>query len=92
VNQLSDGAPSDFNIREDFPLEKLVRVLRAFADGKGSNIMTVTVANPETLQQAEQDPDQYNLVRVRMGGWTEFFCVLFPPHKAHHRRRRIYTP
>jgi pyruvate-formate lyase len=92
VNQLSDGAPSDFNVREDFPHEKLVKVLRAFADGKGSNIMTVTVANPETLRSAEQEPDKYNLVRVRMGGWTEFFCVLFSAHKTHHRRRPVFTP
>jgi pyruvate-formate lyase len=92
VSRLSDGAPSDFNIREDFPEGKLVDALRAFAKGKGSNMMTVTVANPETLRKAEQDPDGYNLVRVRMGGWTEFFSVLFPPHKKHHRRRLIYTP
>ena len=91
VNHLSDGAPSDFNIREDFPTKKLVEVLRAFADGKGSNIMTVTVANPENLRSAEREPHKYNLLRVRMGGWTEFFCVLFAPHQQHHRRRRVYT-
>lgn len=92
VNRLSDGAPSDFNIREDFPRGKLIQALRAFADGKGSNIMTVTVANPETLRNAEARPDDYNLVRVRMGGWTEYFSVLFGDHKAQQRRRPIYTP
>jgi pyruvate-formate lyase len=92
VDRLSDGAPSDFNIREDFPRDRLVKVLKAFAAGKGSNVMTVTVANPETLRDAEQSPDRYNLVRVRMGGWTEFFSVLFDDHRAHHRRRPVYTP
>ena len=92
VIDLTDGAPSDFNVREDFPHAKLVEVLREFADGKGSNIMTVTVANPETLRDAEDKPEQYNLVRVRMGGWTEFFSVLFDAHKKHHRRRPVYMP
>jgi pyruvate-formate lyase len=92
INHLSDGAPSDFNIREDFPLDKLVEVLKEFAAGRGSNMMTVTVANPETLREAEAAPQNFNLVRVRMGGWTEFFSVLFSPHKQHHRRRTVYLP
>lgn len=91
VNRLSDGAPSDFNIAEDFPLETLVEVLRAFADGEGSNIMTVTTASPETLWAAEETPDDYDLIRVRMGGWTEFYSVLFPAHKKQHQRRPVYT-
>jgi pyruvate-formate lyase len=92
VSLLSDGAPSDFNIREDFPKNKLVEVLKAFADGKGSNMMTVTTANPETLRDAEKSPTNFDLLRVRMGGWTEFYSVLFEEHKKHHRRRRVYLP
>jgi pyruvate-formate lyase len=92
VNRMSDGAPSDFNIREDFPLDALVDVLCAFADGKGGNIMTVTVANPETMAEAEKSPFDHDLLRVRMGGWTEFFSVLFPEHKKQHRRRPLYVP
>lgn len=92
IDRLSDGAPADINIREDFPRVELVDVLRAFARGDGSNVMTVTVANPETMQAAEERPDQYDLLRVRMGGWTEFFSVLFGPHKQQHRRRPLYVP
>lgn len=91
VSRLSDGAPSDFNVREDFPREALIGVLRAFAGGEGSNIMTVTVADPETLQAAEAKPFEHDLLRVRMGGWTEFFSVLFPDHKKQHRRRPLYV-
>lgn len=92
VNYLSDGAPSDFNIPEDFPAGKLTEVLRAFAQGNGSNVMTVTTAHPKTLYLAAQDPEQYELLRVRMGGWTEFFITLFPDHKAQHQRRPVYLP
>jgi pyruvate-formate lyase len=90
IEKLSDGAPSDFNIREDFPIGKLVEVLQDFADGKGSNVMTVTTGSPETYKLAAAHPDQYELVRVRMGGWTEFFITLFPNHKSQHQRRPIF--
>lgn len=91
INRLSDGAPSDFNIREDFPRETLIEYLRAFANGEGGNIMTVTVANPETMAAAEENPFDHELLRVRMGGWTEFYSVLFPDHKKQHRRRPLYV-
>src|SRR5262249_46458561 len=47
VAAMWDGAPTDFNIREDFPVEALERALFAFAEGNGSSIMTITCANPE---------------------------------------------
>ena len=31
-----------------------------------------------------------NLVRVRMGGWTEFFVALYPVHQEQHKRRPLY--
>jgi len=92
VNYLSDGAPSDFNIPEDYPHDKLVDILKAFAKGQGSNVMTITVADPQTLRDAAEKPDQYDLLRVRMGGWTEFFITLFPDHKSQHQRRPLFIP
>lgn len=90
IDLLSDGAPADLNIREDFPLNELVSVLDKFAKGDGGNILTITVANPETFIEAENNPEEYNLLRVRMGGWTEFFITLFPDHKDQHKRRPQY--
>ena len=88
----NDGAPTDLCIREDFPPDALKAVLRAFADGQGANILTVTCANPETFANATRDPEKYDLVRVRMGGWSEFFVSMFPAHQAQHQRRPIDTP
>jgi pyruvate-formate lyase len=87
-----DGAPTDMNIREDFPAESLERVLAAFAAGQGSNILTITCANPETMAGAAKDPEKYDLLRVRMGGWSEFFVAMFPGHQAQHERRPFSTP
>jgi pyruvate-formate lyase len=91
VARFADGAPSDFNIAEDSSAAALTKVIQAFAKGKGSNVMTVTTASPETLLAAEQRPEDFDLIRVRMGGWTEFFSVLFSDHKRQHRRRPLYT-
>lgn len=91
INHLCDGAPADFNIREDFPEDKLIKAIQTFADGKSSNVMTFTVANPETFIGAQTNPDAYDLLRVRMGGWTEFFIALFPDHQSQHIRRPLYV-
>jgi Dyp-type peroxidase family len=89
---LWDVAPTDFNIREDFPLEDLVEVIEKFAHGAGSNLLTITCANPETLVAARLDPEQYDLVRVRMGGWSEYFISVYPDHQHQHERRPISVP
>ncbi len=92
VDALSDGAPADLNVREDFPLEALVEALSTFARGQGGNVLTITAANPDTLWNAAKDPEGHNLVRVRMGGWTEFFSALSNEHREQHRRRPLHTP
>ena len=92
VDKIWDGAPTDFNIAEDFPFEDLVRVLREFADGQGSNILTVTCASPSTLADAPGRPEKYDLLRVRMGGWSEFFTSMFPESQQEHLRRPVSTP
>ena len=90
---LSNASPVDMNITEDFPLEDLKRFVRAYAEGEtGSNLITLTCADPSTYAAAGQDPERYNLVRVRMGGWTEFYSVLFPMHQEQHQRRQFFTP
>jgi pyruvate-formate lyase len=91
INHLSDGAPADFNLREDFPEAELVKAIQTFAEGKSSNVLTFTVANPETFAGAQMNPEAYDLLRVRMGGWTEFFIALFPDHQSQHMRRPLYV-
>jgi pyruvate-formate lyase len=91
IHRLGDGAPVDYNIPEDFPPGKLLAHLRDFAQGRGGSIATFTVADPETFLGAQQRPEDFNLVRVRMGGWSEFFVSLFPEHQEQHRRRPLYV-
>ena len=65
---MTSGAPTDYNIREDFLPEKLVEVLREFARRHSLNVLTVTVANLETLSAAVNRSEQYNLLSIRTGG------------------------
>jgi hypothetical protein len=92
MNLLPDGGPADYNLPEDFPEAELAENLGAFAKGGGGSIATFTVANPASFRDAEANPDDFNLLRVRMGGWTEFFIALFPEHREQHKRRPLYTP
>jgi pyruvate-formate lyase len=66
--------------------------LIAFAEERGSSIMTISCANPETYEHARLDPENYDLLRARVGGWTEFFVTKFPAHQAQHQRRPFETP
>lgn len=90
MRHFADGAPADYVLPEDFPPDVLADALAAFASGKGGSVCTFTVADPETFVAAQSDPERYNLLRVRMGGWTEFFVALFPDHQEQHKRRPIY--
>lgn len=90
MQRLGDGAPVDYNIGEDMDVPTLTQALRSFSKS-GASICTFTVADPATFLAAQKDPERYNLVRVRMGGWTEFFVALFPAHQEQHRRRPFHV-
>jgi pyruvate-formate lyase/deferrochelatase/peroxidase EfeB len=88
---LSNGAPVDINIRENFPAGELVELIRDFARGNlGSNMLSITCADPDTMAAAQRYPGRYDLLRVRMGGWSEFFAAMFPHLQEQHRRRPIF--
>lgn len=89
---ISDGAPVDVNIVECYPPDKVGEAVQAFAEGAGSNILTITVADPKTMAEACVNPEKYDLLRVRMGGWSEFFIAMFPYNQNQHLRRPLNVP
>jgi pyruvate-formate lyase len=91
MKRLPDGGAVDFNIPEATSLDELTDAIQAFANGEASSVATFTVADPDMFRKAQENPQDYNLLRVRMGGWTEFFISLFPAHQAQHSRRPLYT-
>jgi pyruvate-formate lyase len=88
---LSNGSPVDINIREAFPHDQLKHLITQFAQGSiGSNMLSVTCADPSTLVEAQNSPERYDLVRLRQGGWSEFFVAMFPHLQEQHKRRPIF--
>jgi pyruvate-formate lyase len=87
----ANGAPIDLNVQEDLAPKRLVEILEAFANGAGSNILTVTVADQKTFLSATNSPEAYDLLRVRMGGWTEMFVAMHATHQKVHPRRAYST-
>ncbi|MFT5720105.1 MAG: Dyp-type peroxidase family [Motiliproteus sp.] len=91
-DKLTNGAPTDFNIQEDFPLESLKQIIHQFATGDSANVLTITTASPVSFTQAMSHPERYDLLRVRTGGWTEYFTAMFPDKQEQHRRRPVSMP
>lgn len=92
-HKISNASPVDLNVKEDFPLKDMVKFITDYSKGKvGSNLITVTVADPNTYQMAAKEPERFELVRVRMGGWTEYFAAMFPEHQKQHERRPFFIP
>ncbi|KAI1196668.1 pyruvate formate lyase-domain-containing protein [Nemania serpens] len=88
---ISNAAPVDMNIPENFPLDRLRQFIGDYAEGKvGGNLLTLSCADLETYQRASEDPEKYNLLRVRMGGWTEFYPTMFPDYQEHQQRRQYF--
>ena len=49
--------------------------------------MTISVADVETLRKAQQEPEKYKDLRVRMGGWSAYFTMLSKEQQELHIRK-----
>ncbi|XP_066928528.1 uncharacterized protein [Clytia hemisphaerica] len=86
----SNGCEIDLTISEATDENNLTDFLRHYANQEknlGGNILTITVADQDTFHGAMKNPEQYDLVRVRTGGWTEFYISFYSPHQLQHLRR-----
>ena len=91
LDGLAGGAPLDLrfssaSLRSQAGIERLAGFIRAFLDLNG-NILTVTVADADTLRKAMAEPDKYRGLRVRMGGWTAYFVALNRDQQLLHIRK-----
>ncbi len=87
VGRMSCGSPLDLVLSTGFVggapgLDRLVALVRAFVE-LGGNILTVTVADVDTLREAQRSPEQHRNLRVRVGGWQAYFVALDREHQEH---------
>lgn len=85
----SDGAPTDLRIEENFSLSGLKSAIYAFINGYGSNILTISTANVNVMKEAVNNPEKFDLLRVRTGGWSNFFVSMFPTSQIQQIQRPI---
>jgi len=80
LQRLRSGAPLDLSMdgsttAGEAGLARLMGFVRSFVD-LGGNFMTITLVDGDTLRQAQQEPDRYRHLRVRLGGSQAYFVGL----------------
>ncbi len=94
--RLPAGGPIDLRLARrlvegDAGTARMAGLVRGFVDTGGS-MMTVTVADTEELRAAQREPERYESLRVRMGGWCAYFTMLSREQQDHHIRRQERGP
>ena len=84
--KFSSGSVLDFNVDESIDEKYLCECLEQFAKENGPNIITVTVCDHKNLCELETVANK-DLLRFRMGGWSEFGVAMFPTLLDQHIRR-----
>ena len=92
--ELPGGAPVDLRASKNVFVgqagtERLAALIRAFI-ALGGNMLTLTVTDAEELRAAMREPEKYRHLRVRMGGWTAYFCQLGREQQELQLRRAIH--
>jgi formate C-acetyltransferase len=92
--ELPGGAPIDLRASKNAFVgqagtDRLVALIQAFI-ALGGNMMTLTVTDAEELRSAMREPEKYRHLRVRMGGWTAYFCMLGKEQQELQLKRAIH--
>jgi formate C-acetyltransferase len=91
-NTLPEGGPLDLRLAKrlvegEAGTHRMIALMRGFVESGGA-MMTLTVADTEELRAAQREPDKYESLRVRMGGWCAYFTMLSHEQQEHHIRRQ----
>ena len=89
---LPAGAPLDLRlplalVKTEEGTRRMAALVRGFSKTGGS-MLTLTVADAAELRAAQQEPDKFESLRVRMGGWSAYFTMLSREQQDHHIHRQ----
>ena len=71
--------------------DRLIAFIQSFLD-KGGNMMTININSIEELKRAQEQPEKYRHLRVRVGGWQAYFVDLTREHQDHQiARLQLYA-
>ena len=85
------GSPLDLGMAGQYVqgeegTKRLVGLMDTFTQ-LGGNLLTISVADSETLRDAQKHPENYKDLRVRMGGWSAYFTMLSKEQQEHHIKK-----
>lgn len=91
LNVMPLGSPLDLGLAGQYVqgeegTVRIVGLMDSFIQ-LGGNLLTVSVADSETLRDAQKHPENYRDLRVRMGGWSAYFTMLSKEQQEHHIRK-----
>lgn len=91
LTRLNNGCPVDLRVSfNKHSREECVDVMKSFVKSfrdLNGNIMTITKVDIETLRKAQQEPEKYLSLRVRLGGLTVYFVQLAKEQQDEYMRR-----
>ena len=90
LQRVNDGCPVDLKLSFSKSEEEGARIIegliKSFVKLNG-NLMTITKVSTETLRKAQEEPEKYASLRIRLGGLTAYFVQLAKPQQDEYIRR-----
>ena len=71
-------------------IQKTAKLVQTFIR-RGGHQLQLNSVNPETLKKAQQDPEAYRGLIVRIWGWSAYFTELDKEYQDHVIARQAYT-
>lgn len=71
-------------------IKKTAKLVQTFIR-RGGHQLQLNSVNPETLKKAQQDPEAYRGLIVRIWGWSAYFTELDKEYQDHVIARQAYT-
>lgn len=91
LSRFNSGCPVDlsvsFNKESKKDNQKVISGLIGSFLELGGNILTLTKVDIKTLKKAQEKPEEYVSLRVRLGGLTAYFVQLAKPQQDEYMRR-----
>jgi formate C-acetyltransferase len=88
---MAAGAPIDLRLSSNGlegpeGTKRVAALVKTFLE-EGGNMMTLTITSAEELRKAMENPEKYQGLRVRMGGWSAYYVLLSKASQKIHLKR-----
>jgi len=93
--KVHDGAPLDIRlvsnaVKGEDGLRKLMDLVKSYFK-LGGNILSINVVDNATLKAAKKEPEKYQDLLVRLGGFSAYFVALAPKQQDEVIKRTEHT-